>query len=1007
MSRVPLCALLLVCCTARAEQLPVKSYTTADGLARNIINRIVPDRRGFLWFATPEGLSQFDGYQFTNYGTAEGLPDAEVADLLVTRAGEYWVATRKGVARFEPQAAKSSRPRFTVYAPGDDAMERRVASLVEDKSGTIWCASYAGLYRLVRKGDGSVGFEFVDVGLSESALYPRVVAMLADRSGALWVATVIGLLRRGPDGRLDRFTTRQGLPEDIVTALIEDRQERLWAGTTSGLCRLPAAGVAAQVFTERDGLASNQVTALLETSDGNLWVGTKGGVSEFSGRRLLAYTTAHGLSHPEVNALAEDLEGNLWVGGASGGAVKLARGGFVSYSEADGLHRMRIASIFEARSGELVVVSGAEDGWWIHRFDGKRFHATRPNLPRDAYYGWSWSQHVVEDRAGEWWLPTGQGLWRFPRVSAIERLAVTTPKWWGVKDGLPGENVFRIFEDSRGDIWLVTFSREKTVLAKWERGAGRMVRYPEATGGATAFREDRAGHLWIGFFWGGLARYRDGRFTFFGAADGVPEGTIPDLHVDQAGRLWVASFRSGLARVDDPTSPRPRFQRLTTEQGLSSNAIRCITEDGWGRIYLGTGRGVDRLDPRSGRIRHYTTADGLARGEPAVAFRDRHGALWFGTLHGLSRLIPEPERLRQPPPVLLTSFQAGGAAFPASDLGETQFTIPELGPNRNHLPFGFVGLSYAPGEQLRYQYKLEGADRDWSAPTEQRRVLYAGLAPGSYRFWVRAINSDGTPSPQPAVVAFRVAPPVWRRWWFLANAVLASGVAVYGLHRLRVAQLVAVERVRTPIATDLHDDIGSGLARVGLMSELVLRQLEGGDRALAAPLQRIAALSRELGESMSDIVWSVNPGKDRLQDLTQRMRRYASEGFTARGIGFRFRAPGPEADRKLEPGVRRQVFLIFKEAVNNIIRHSGCTEAVIEFGVEEHQLVLQLRDNGRGLEAGEAGASVGLPTMRRRARDLGGELEVVSSPGQGVTITLKAPAGTLHRLMGARRRILS
>jgi Y_Y_Y domain len=245
-----------------------------------------------------------------------------------------------------------------------------------------------------------------------------------------------------------------------------------------------------------------------------------------------------------------------------------------------------------------------------------------------------------------------------------------------------------------------------------------------------------------------------------------PTGQIKALLLDHAGRLWIASDHSvsttliptrgpqaasdhgGLGRIDNPSEAKPRFVAYTTAEGLSNNSVLCLTEDEWGRIYAGTGQGIDRLDPTTGRVRHFTTADGLARGEPRVAARDRQGALWLGSLLGLSRLVPELDRPLLPPPILVTGLQVRGVSQPLAELGQTSVSGLVLQPNQNQIRIDFVGLSFAPGERLRYQYRLEGADRDWSLPTEQRTINYASLSPGSYTFHVRALNTEGAISKQ-------------------------------------------------------------------------------------------------------------------------------------------------------------------------------------------------------------------------------------------------------------------
>ncbi len=305
-------------------------------------------------------------------------------------------------------------------------------------------------------------------------------------------------------------------------------------------------------------------------------------------------------------------------------------------------------------------------------------------------------------------MSTGQGLVRYPKLTRREQLTHARPKAiYTTRDGLMGDLIFRIFEDSRGDIWISTINDNQDGLTRWDRATETFHRYSAADGipqGApTAFCEDRAGNLWIGFYNGGLARYTAGRFTSFGVGDGVPAGVVRGLYLDSSGRLWIAASEGGAGRVDDPGADRPRFDTYTSGNGLSSNQATCVTEDRWGRIYIGTGRGVDRLDPVNGNIRHYTTADGLANNFINVSFRSRDGALWFGTLLGLSRLIPQPDRPALPPPVLISGLRIAGAPYPISELGATEIAGPELSASRNQIQIDFLGLSMSVGEALRYQ----------------------------------------------------------------------------------------------------------------------------------------------------------------------------------------------------------------------------------------------------------------------------------------------------------------
>jgi ligand-binding sensor domain-containing protein/signal transduction histidine kinase len=1060
-------ALVWLCCLlvpARAEQLPVRIYTSADGLGQNRVKRIVRDSRGFLWFCTADGLSRFDGYRFTNYDISQGLPYPSINDLLETRKGVYWVASNGGgVFRFNlsegagargggggdavaatTRAADAKdvrqRARFTVYKTGDTPRTNRPNRLFEDASGRIWAGTDDGLFVLDETEDAT-GFRRVEMGTPPGET-TGVWAFVEDAEQRLWIATSKGLRRREPDGRIAVFP----LPTQvtgIVWDLLKDQAGRIWAAHEKGLLvfkpfpasphvapggqtelRLRAGGMNAGApslpdeageashYTNADGLANNAVREIHAATDGRIWLGTARGLSLFAPQGFSNYTTAHGLSDDNIRALAEDRAGNLWIGTETGGAIKLARHGLITYREADGLGGRYVLDIFESHAGTLCAVT---DNGVISYFDGRKFNALRPNVPPEA----TRLSGVVEDRAGEWWVGTNHGLYRFSGVRHVSELARARPLVYTTRNGLTSDTVRRVFEDSRGDIWVGMDS--DAVIVRWERASGKFQSYSEGLprrSEVLTFAEDKAGNVWVGFREGGAARYRNGRFDMLSGAAGLAANEILKMFVDEAGRLWFGSNSYGLVRIDDPAAGHPVFRTYSTAEGLTSGIIRSIAEDGLHRLYLGTSRSVDRFDPATGRIKRYTTADGLAANESQAAYTDRGGALWFGTWNGISRLVPEPESAALPPPVMIDGLQVAGVRHPVSDLGETRIENLQLRSDQNQVQIDFLGLGFAAGEVLRYQYKLEGAAAggEWSAPNDQRSVTFANLSPGSYRFLVRAVNTDGVESAEAASVAFVILRPLWQRPWFVTLALLALGGLGFALYRYRIARLVELERVRTRIATDLHDDIGSSLSQIAILSEVVSQRVPQDNAPVIEPLSLIAGTSREMVDSMSDIVWAINPQRDHLSDLTQRMRRFASDILSARDIGFRFRAPDAGQDIRLGADLRREVYLIFKETVNNLVKHSECTGADLELRIVDDWLVLRIADDGRGFDTTRPlqssngnGASLGghgLLSMRRRAAALGGTFEVKSEPGRGTTSTLKVPTRSGYSLRAGLRKLL-
>jgi ligand-binding sensor domain-containing protein/signal transduction histidine kinase len=1042
--------LLAASIDASAQQLPIKTYTTVDGLPNNYINRIVKDSRGFLWFCTQDGLSRFDSYTFTNFGVEQGLPNPTINDLLETRAGEYWVATDGGLVRFDPrgtsarrgETAGNSTPMFSVVPiAGENTPNRAVTVVREARDGTLWAGTNDGLYHLERVKDGVV-LRAVDVGMPHDNTEQRLVAdVLEDASGSLWIAAPSGLYRRWPDGSAARYGRRDGLPNDYLQDLLEDHEGHLWAGTLAGgFFRVTSdrthKGPVIDLAFSTPVLPSPWIFQLFETSLHRFWIATARGILEFlpaeSDRRKLfrSYSTRNGLSYFDITALAEDAGGNLWLGTNNAGVMRFALNGLTAYGERDGLRQ--VSAVFNDRAGNLCFranvlgdetasvfeggridfVSSTEPHYYqsIGCFDGRRLDAFRPAVMKPRDWGWVGEGLTLQTHRGEWWVGTGVGLYRFAAADRLDALRTAKAlALYTTTDGLSSPQVYRLFEDSSGDIWISTIAADGNGLARWDHVSARITNLGGLPGLPAlknslprSFGEDDAGNVWVGFE-GELVRYHDGRFQSFTAQNGVPSGSIRDIYRDHAGRLWLASTRSGLIRVDNVSTERPTFVPYTTAQGLSSNDVRAITEDGEGRMYAAGGRGLDRLDPTTGRLKHFTTADGLGMGTVRSAFRDRSGVLWFGTSAGLVRLAPTAEGGAVPPPVLISAVQINGVAVRVSALGEREISLMDFASHENQLQIDFAGLSFRSGDVLRYQYKLQGGDSDWSAPDERRSVTYARLAPGQYRFSVRAVNGDGIVSAQPAAMAFRILRPVWQRAWFLALAASALGGIMYSVYRYRVARLLEIANIRTRIATDLHDDIGANLTRIALLTQVATHAYIGGPTAGGpttathstapddGPLVSIARIARESVASMSDIVWAINPARETLLDLTRRMRQHADEIFTLREIELRFEASDGRADLRLGVDIRRDVLLIFKEVVNNSARHSSCTRVDIDFRAEGTRLSLTVADNGSGFDTSAESEGQGLLSMRRRARRLGGTLDVISSPQRGTTIALTVP----------------
>jgi PAS domain S-box-containing protein len=1170
--------LFLIAMLLPAGELPLKVFATADGLASNRVNKIFSDSRGFLWFCTEDGLSRFDGTRFLNLGTGQGLPYPVVTDIVEARDGIYWVATNDGFATLDATgsgSAASAAVRIRKFTVASEAAPNRINVLYRDRRGVLWLGTDGGVFTL-EENNGDIRFHGVAVSLPYPALVVQTWAILEDREGSVWIGTKYGLIRKLPDGRTVWYSIQPKHATDHVLSLVLDRTGVMWVGHETGLFQFrplpaskipprdPAAAVVQDDTLERArdnrapfGHPKNEgearflplglrVRALHEFADGRIWSLTSfGGVNEYDDDHYQPVNANRSVMKDLSAAIGEDRDGNVWLGTESSGAIRLSPQGFVSFGPAEGLNT-QLAGLAEYDDRRMMVLMGAMQIGWLNRDPpgGDRLSSKIITAPEPSQR-WGSVQSLLHDHLGDWWVGTRAGLYRFPATRDPDHLLSGPPKAiFTTKDGLAENLVQRLYEDSRGDIWISSFAPAHEPITRWERRTGNFIRYSDRDGlpafsAPNSFTEDRAGDLWITFREGGLVREHAGKFRYFGVPEGLPPGQTLVCFLDHADRMWCPTLEHGVMRIDHRGESHLEPVIYTTRQGLSSDLVYAITEDTKGRIYFGWSQGLDRLDLSTNEVRHFNVNDGLAAGRVLQVLRDREGSIWVATRTGFSRLVeashPTPA---QPSPVSITRVRIAGAEVPVSPLGVRELSIGDLAPDKNSLQIDYLRISFALGDPLRFQYQLDGADSGWSEPTFLQTVNYASLRAGSYRFQVRAVGPADEAVGVPAVVALRILPPLWLRWWAITGLIAvvvlsfiaferyrnarmqelgaallqsqvlsgalgesearfrtlaetasdaivttdAEGTIVFvnsaaerifgsptaqmmgrslisllpdsmehvhmgvppsweavemtethaggrpltlevsfaefdrenrryftavarditerkqadeALRRSREDRIAELERVRRGIAADLHDDIGSSLTQISVLSEVVQKRFRDPEFSVSGPLSYIARASSELIDSMSDIVWAINPQRDRLSDLLHRMRRFAADTFTARNIEFQmllpYAAESSEQDFRVEGNLRREVFLIFKESVNNIVRHSACSRADIELKLTSGRMDLTIRDNGVGFDPREENEGHGLISMRNRAEEIGVEYRLTSIPGTGTSIFVSVP----------------
>jgi ligand-binding sensor domain-containing protein/two-component sensor histidine kinase len=1009
---------------ARGQRLPLRTYSSADGLAGDQIMALLADSRGFLWVGTTTGLSRFDGHDFRSYGMADGLPGSRVNALLEDRVGALWIGTNGGLVRIEAHGVLGKVDLGRSAAPN-------IRHLLQSRDGRIWVAADHELFVFPDERHGATPQRVPVTPPTSVAEGPWPITALAEgREGDLWVGTFGGIVRRLPNGRMVPMMVRP-TTDDRIRDLAIDRAGRLWI-THWGLAHRPGVHFGVYVLAphaveradedtrttlqararlivgdgpiplpDRPGdviymtggspIGDPRVVAVAATDDGLVWIGTSNGLVRVENGRARRFDAPSALGLP-IQQLAKDRTGNLWLGTAGVGLVRFEIEGLVTYAEANGFPAGEVGAMLEDARGTFCLEGTTAGGErWFGAVRDDRLRRFLPGgTEHIAYWGWGWHQLFLQDRAGEWWIPSGDGLLRYPAVASCTDLATTRPKaWYRQGHGLPGREVFRLFEDSRGDLWI---SAGRAV--RWRRASQSLETLADAIQWPTAFAEDRAANVWIGFGDGHVARWQSGTFRYFGTNDGIPSGMITSLYIDASGRLWIAA-EDGLARIDDPAAPTPRPVRATLEGVPADTSVYGFTEDRQRRFYVATARGIKCLDATGRLVRDFSMADGLASHDVRTMYTDRAGRLWFGTQRGLSRLVPQPEDMPASPGVFIDSVRVGGVPERVSQTGLEAMEGLSVGPAERRIEISYGSPSLAAGDSPRYSVRLGGVDRDWGPDSTNRTTVYAGLAPGTYRFEVRAV-SHGRLSPEPAHVSFTVLPPVWQRRWFQACLALLAVAVVYSVYRVRLDRLLSLERVRARIATDLHDDLGARLSRISILSEVAARHISSDGASAERLLGEMGETARSLIETTADITWSVDPRQDDLASLAARVRRFAADMLDGRGIQWTFDVPADGAAIRLTPEQRRHLLLIFQEAITNIVRHARAGCVALSLRVADHRLTAEIRDDGRGFDDdvdGDAGSSSGrgLDNMSARARELGGRLSVVSASAGGTTINLTVP----------------
>jgi len=960
-----------------------QTWVMENGLPQNTATAIIQSRDGFVWLGTESGLVRFDGntFQLFDRSSNPGLPDNDVCCLLEMPNGGLWIGTSAGLARWE-------NGKIRAYTSRDGLPGKVIRGLARAADGQLWVNTDEGIARLsddkfvapsnpgasevlLAPASGSNGF-WVPASQAEerpnnawkhaaeqSGLQDDAIEFRSELSGgrAAYASKSLLLVMQG-DHVLERFSAGKDLPGNRIQALEADREGCLWIGMNSGLVRLAEGKL--QSLPVTDPLAAASVLALMEDREGNMWVGTETeGLHILRDQRFRILGARDGLASDATSSVVEDHAGTLWVGtlGAGLNALERGRNGALrvkTWTLRDGLMSDLILSLAAAPNGDIWV--GTPDGLnRIHNGHVDGF-TSADGLPDDFI------RSLLADADGSLWIGTRRGLvhWMEATASAVELHSHPKMEILTQAMGLASDTVGAMARDAGGDLWVATL--------------------------------------------GGLSRLHNGKISNFTTTDGLSTDILTALFPLSGKELLIGTQDHGLDSWDGQ-----KFSAGAAEI-LQQTTIHAILDDAQGHLWFATSNGIARCDRNNGsRIGAgvaaancivFGTADGLRSRETAAnshpsATRSRDGHLWFATPKGLVEVDPAHFHVNSvEPPVALERFAVDDVDQP---LHQANAPI-KIGAGHVHFQFDYAGLSFAAPLKVRYRYRLEGFDPDWTDAGSRRSAYYTNIPPGTYSFHVQAANNDGLWNTEGAALSFELKPHFYQTLWFFALILLAAGASIVLVikGRLQTAQrefrAVLGERIR--IAREIHDTLAQGYVGISVQLEMLAELLrQHRVEAAAAQVDKTRQYVREGLADARQSIWTLRTQDDDETTLPVRMRRLVEAAGDGR-LRAHFSVFG--AYRPLAPAIEREVLRIAQEAVQNVKKHASAQRLSVQLKYEASAIELEVKDDGKGGAPDQAQTSehggFGLTGMKERAESIRGVLEVISTSGEGTTVKLRAPA---------------
>jgi len=1010
---------------AQDPSLYFSRLTTANGLSHNKVNCIFQDKRGFIWIGTDDGLNRYDGSHFVSFrhqpGNTACLSGNIITGIFQDEDEIVWIGTADGgLTRYDFRLPAEQQFRQYKHLPGDarSIPGNGINALLQDRNGYLWLATSGN--GVLRFDKHSGRFEQVSKGSRSTML-----ALCLDRNGVLWVGREGGSILKVNTRDLSATTDPRyedlyaKLPHASVTSLFMDGQQNIWYGSWDRvLFRYNAMGQE-EVFRNEAGpfsFVNDDILCMQQDKNGLLWMGGRyNGLQLFDPAQNKFYHYAHDaaregtIADGRINCVYIDPSGIVWLGTNKGVSVHNPL-------------RQQFRQTFLPHAGKDITIydlykNGQE--LWIGTSEGLFIKAPDKDEPVNRHLTYKGYKLAVtkffRDQDSSYYIGTDYSLFRYdPLKGSIEPLPDNGKDL--VMNKIIESRVVSVLRDTIDSRPALLTSPYGHYLAYYDLGAQRWVSRLDTSQKIIRrlnlrdnlirkFYRAEDGTIWLANAKMGLGEWPRSNsnktpaqtetlpVTYYSnnphSGTSISNDNVFDIANDASGNLWVSTYGGGLNYMN-------RTDRQFLHIPASNNLLEGIQTDRQGNVWMISNGNIQKYDPLHKTYASFELPDiEKSGGVRGYVVKDGEGNLYVSGSNYYIAFRPDDisETYRQPR-VYFTDLKVVNNSR-SHLLFEKEI---QLQPNQNHVSIDFSAPEFSSGK-VHYWYMLEGWDNDWIDAEGRNTAQYSNLAGGSYTFKVKAATNMAGWVGNAAQLQFRIIPPVWKRWWFYGLCILLSAGIIYAAYRYRIKELLRLQDIRNKIAQDLHDNVGSTLSSVSIYSQVAKIQHENGNTGeLKDILVKIRDTSTDMISEMNDIVWAINPRNDGMEKILQRMESFAKPLLQARNIGFSFHFDKPLASITLSMEQRKNLYLIFKEIVNNTLKYSSATSLEIKIALSHHKVSFTAHDNGVGFDVAQMEALAakslsgnGLLNMKRRAKEMNGACEIKCMPGQGTTIFLRFP----------------